>query len=174
MILVLEAALPARAADESSARAEDRTTGASETWDQAAWGALPAGAVVLVRDPGVQARLYAERGAGELRADLALVPLFDLGGEARSASSRAIRSSRADLGGTRRSSAPRGSGRCRRSRRSARSSRPTTRRGNGPSHVTSSPPASLPGSSLSREEGASVGARWRNCPRRRSRPPGVP
>jgi len=82
MILVLEAALPARAADDSSARAEDRSRGtpASEVWDEAAWGALPAGAIVLVRDPRVEARLYSARGSGELRADLALVPLFDLAG----------------------------------------------------------------------------------------------
>jgi hypothetical protein len=80
MILVLEAALPARAADEASARAEDRPRWASETWDEAAWGALPAGAVVLVRDPRVESRLYAARASGELRADLALVPLFDLAG----------------------------------------------------------------------------------------------
>jgi hypothetical protein len=80
MILVLEAVLPARAADDSSARAEERPRWAGETWDEAAWGALPAGAVVLVRDPRVEARLYAERATGELRADLALVPLFDLAG----------------------------------------------------------------------------------------------
>jgi hypothetical protein len=80
MILVLEAALPARAAGDSSTRAEDRATGASEAWDDAACGALPAAAVVLIRDRAVERRLYAARGAGELRADLALVPLFDLGG----------------------------------------------------------------------------------------------
>ncbi len=80
MILVLEAALPARAADDSSARADDRPKAATEGWDAAAWGPLAAGAVVLVRDPRVEARLYAERGAGELRGDLALVPLFDLAG----------------------------------------------------------------------------------------------
>jgi hypothetical protein len=82
MILVLEAALPARAADDSSARAEDRVRGtpASEAWDDAAWGDLPAGVVVLVRDPKVELRLYSARGSGELRADLAIVPMFDLGG----------------------------------------------------------------------------------------------
>jgi hypothetical protein len=80
MILVLEAALPARAADDSSARAEDRPKEASEAWDEAAWGALPAGAVVLVRDRRVETRLYAARATGELRGDLALVPLFDLAG----------------------------------------------------------------------------------------------
>ncbi len=80
MILVLEAVIPARAADDSSARADDRTRGASAAWDEAAWGPLPAGAVVLVRDRGVQARLYAARATGELRGDLALVPLFDLAG----------------------------------------------------------------------------------------------
>ncbi|MGO8991757.1 MAG: hypothetical protein ACLQVI_00405 [Polyangiaceae bacterium] len=83
MILVLEAALPARAADDSSARAEERSKGAgeaSETWDDAAWGALPAGAMVLIRDRSVETRLYSTRGSGELRADLALVPLFDLAG----------------------------------------------------------------------------------------------
>jgi hypothetical protein len=80
MILILEAALAARAADDSSARADDRAKGASEAWDEAAWGALPAGAVILIRDPRVETRLYAARATGELRGDLALVPLFDLGG----------------------------------------------------------------------------------------------
>jgi len=80
MILVLEAALAARAADDSTARAEDRARWASEVWDEAAWGTLPAGSLVLVRDPQVEMRLYAERSAGELRGDLALVPLFNLAG----------------------------------------------------------------------------------------------
>jgi hypothetical protein len=80
MILVLEGALPARAADDTSARADDRAKGTTSAWDRAAWGSFPAGAVVLVRDRRVQTRLYADRAAGELRADLALVPLFDLGG----------------------------------------------------------------------------------------------
>jgi hypothetical protein len=80
MILVLEAVLPARAADDASARAEDRPKAAAATWDEAAWGALPAGAVILIRDPRVETRLYAARATGELRGDLALVPLFDLAG----------------------------------------------------------------------------------------------
>jgi hypothetical protein len=80
MILVLEAALPARAADDSSARADERNPAASEMWNDVACGPLPAGAALLVRDPRVETRLYAARAAGELRPDLALVPVFDLAG----------------------------------------------------------------------------------------------
>jgi len=80
MVLVLEGALPARAADDASARAEDRARPATATWNDVAWGTLPAGAEILIRDPALLVRLDAVRASGELRADLGLLPLFDLGG----------------------------------------------------------------------------------------------
>ena len=80
MILVLEMALPARAADDASARADLRAVGASSAWNDAAFGSLPAGAALLVASPRVETRLLAARAAGEMRADVAIVPLFDLAG----------------------------------------------------------------------------------------------
>ena len=80
MILVLEGALPARAADDAATRADVRPHASTAAWDDVAFGALPAGAEILVRDPRVQTRLLAAKSTGELRADLGLLPLFDLGG----------------------------------------------------------------------------------------------
>ncbi len=82
MILVIEAAIPARTADDASLRMEERGKAepASVAWGDAAWAPLPAGAALLLRDPAVHARLLASRATGELRADLALVPMFDLAG----------------------------------------------------------------------------------------------
>ena len=82
MILVLEAAIPARAADDASVRADERQAAASGAWNDAAFGALPADTALLVGDPRVQTRLLATRAAGEMRADVAVVPLFDLAGPA--------------------------------------------------------------------------------------------
>ena len=80
MILVLEMALPARAADDSSARAEARASTLTGVWDDAAFASFPAGAALLVASPRVETRLDAARAAGEMRADVAVVPLFDLAG----------------------------------------------------------------------------------------------
>ncbi len=83
MILVLEMTFAARSADDAEVRADARATSPSPpaaAWTDAATGALPAGAVVLVRDARVESRLLAMRAEGELRADLVLVPVFDLGG----------------------------------------------------------------------------------------------
>jgi hypothetical protein len=82
MILVLEAVIPARAADDASVRADERQAAASGAWNDAAFGAVPADTALLVGDPRVHARLLATRAAGEMRADVALVPLFDLAGPA--------------------------------------------------------------------------------------------
>jgi hypothetical protein len=78
MILVLEMALPARAADDASVRAELRAPAVTRQWDDAAFASLPAGAVVIVASPPVETRLLSARAAGEMRADVAVVPLFDL------------------------------------------------------------------------------------------------
>ncbi len=82
MILVLEAVIPARAADDASVRADERQATASAAWNDAAFGELPADTALLVGDPGVHARLLATRAAGEMRPDVAVVPLFDLAGPA--------------------------------------------------------------------------------------------
>jgi hypothetical protein len=69
-----------RSADEAIERCEARTRGAVAAWDALAWGPLPAGAVVMVSDRPLMARLLAARASGALRGDLALVPTFDLRG----------------------------------------------------------------------------------------------
>jgi hypothetical protein len=79
MILVLEGAIPARAADDAATRADVRPRASTAAWDDVAFGALPAGAEILVRDPRVHMRLQAARASGEFRADLGVLPLFDLG-----------------------------------------------------------------------------------------------
>jgi hypothetical protein len=78
MILVLETALPARAADDALGRAEEAARGASSEWNDVALGTVPPGAVLLVMDRRVLSRVLASRAEGELRGDLAVVPVFDL------------------------------------------------------------------------------------------------
>jgi hypothetical protein len=80
MILVLELALPARVADDAWSRAEDRARGAGSAWDEAAWGTVPAGAIVLLSDARALERIVATRATGAMRGDLSVVPLVDLGG----------------------------------------------------------------------------------------------
>jgi hypothetical protein len=76
MVVILELALPADMADEGLARAAPRASGAASAWDDAAWGTLPLGTVVLVTDSVVFGRARAAQSAGHLRDDLTLVPTF--------------------------------------------------------------------------------------------------
>jgi len=76
MVVVLELALPADMADEGLVRAAPRASGAASAWDDAAWGALPFGTVVLVTDSMIFARARAARATGHLRDDVTLVPTF--------------------------------------------------------------------------------------------------
>jgi hypothetical protein len=80
MVVLLELTFPVHVADDAHARASARGRGAAAVWDEVAVGTLPAGAVVFVRDARVAAHLLASRAAGELRPDLAVVPVSDLGG----------------------------------------------------------------------------------------------
>jgi hypothetical protein len=80
MIVVLELTLPVHMADDALARSFDRARGTAATWESVAWGPVPAGAVMMVSDPRVMTRIVAERAAGTMRGDLAVVPTYDLGG----------------------------------------------------------------------------------------------
>jgi hypothetical protein len=80
MIVVLELALPVRLADEAFGRCEERARGLPALWDEVAWGDLPPGAIMLVRDPATMRRVVAARALGSMRPDVAIVPLFDLSG----------------------------------------------------------------------------------------------
>jgi hypothetical protein len=78
LVVVLELVLPVRVADETSSRREAHAPRATATWDEAAWGTAPPGAVVLVPDRGTMRRAAAARATGSMRGDLVLVPAFDL------------------------------------------------------------------------------------------------
>ena len=69
MIVVLELVLPVDAADDALARSNPRAN-ASSAWDDAAFGGLPPGSLLLADDPRVRARLRAARAEGELRGDI--------------------------------------------------------------------------------------------------------
>jgi hypothetical protein len=88
MVVVLELALPARAADDALGRCEETGRGASSTWNDVALSPLPPGAVLLVMDRRVLGRVLSSAAAGELRGDVAVVPSFDL---ASAMSAREIR-----------------------------------------------------------------------------------
>lgn len=76
LVVVLELVLPVHAADETLSRRDTRAPRASTIWTEAAWGAAPPAAVVLVSDPVTMRRIAASRATGEMRADLLVVPTF--------------------------------------------------------------------------------------------------
>ncbi|MDB4934380.1 MAG: hypothetical protein JWP87_1352 [Labilithrix sp.] len=76
LVVVLELVLPVRAADETLSRRDTRASHAAAIWTEAAWGAAPPAAVVLVSDPMTMRRIAASRATGEMRADLVVVPTF--------------------------------------------------------------------------------------------------
>ena len=78
LVVVLELVLPVRAADETLSRRDTRAPRASTIWNEVAWGAAPAAAVVLVSDPVTMRRVAAARATGEMRADLLVVPTFSM------------------------------------------------------------------------------------------------
>jgi hypothetical protein len=80
MIVVLLLAFPARVADDAWTRAAERGRGGAAAWDDAAWGSVPVGAIVLMDDRRALERIVAARATGAMRADLAVVPFRDLTG----------------------------------------------------------------------------------------------
>jgi hypothetical protein len=77
MVVLLALTLPVLTLDDALARSEARAVGSTRAWDDAAFEELPAGALLLVSDPGVYTRALASKATGELRADLSLVPSLD-------------------------------------------------------------------------------------------------
>jgi hypothetical protein len=73
LFVVLEAVMPVEAADEALTRADRGGSGAAAWWDDAAWSALPARAVVLVDDERVATRAAAARAQALLRSDVVFV-----------------------------------------------------------------------------------------------------
>jgi hypothetical protein len=78
MVVILELTFPVLTLDDALQRQNTRTPGATRAWDDAAFEALPAGALFLAQDRGLYARAVASRATGELRGDLSLVPMFDV------------------------------------------------------------------------------------------------
>jgi hypothetical protein len=79
MVVVLLVVLPVDSADSALERASSRDGEATAVWDDLAWSALPARAVVLVTDARLAIRAAAARAAGSLRGDLAVVTAFPRG-----------------------------------------------------------------------------------------------
>ena len=84
MILLLELAIPARGADDASLAlaARRKNADAGVRWASFTFGGLPTDAAVLVNDQALFHRALALRAQRVWRADLLLVPLFDVGGPA--------------------------------------------------------------------------------------------
>jgi hypothetical protein len=87
MVLVLELVAPVDEADDAAERVAARVHGGgvmpeepAAAWDDAAWGALPPRAIVLVTSPRLWHRTAAARATGSIRGDLAIVPTFARGG----------------------------------------------------------------------------------------------
>ena len=80
MVVVLLLAIPVRAADDAAIRLAQRPVDAAALWDEAAFGALPANALVFVHAPVVMTRIQASRASGAFRDDLDVLPVFDLAG----------------------------------------------------------------------------------------------
>jgi hypothetical protein len=78
LVVVLELVLPVRAADESITRREAHAAHAASAWNDVAWGDLPPASVLLVSDRGTLRRIASARATGEMRADLLVVPTFDI------------------------------------------------------------------------------------------------
>jgi hypothetical protein len=83
MIVVLELALPADMADEGLQRSHRPAM--TEAWDDAVWGALPPGTVVLLQHRAIYERALAARAGGTLRDDVTVIPTFARDAAARRA-----------------------------------------------------------------------------------------
>ncbi len=75
MVLLLEIVLPVDAADEALARVREASP-ATAAWEDAAWGELPPGAVLLLTTQPVWLRASAARARGALRDDIVVLPTF--------------------------------------------------------------------------------------------------
>ena len=80
LVVVLELVLPVRALDDTATRRESRAPRAAPIWNDIAWEGAPPGALLLVSDRTTMRRITAANATGEMRADLLVVPSFDLHG----------------------------------------------------------------------------------------------
>ncbi len=82
MVVVLELAFPAVALDEASFAASARAATADAPWSEEIAGALPPRAILVLRGRDVTRRFLAARASGDLRGDLTLLRIDDLGARA--------------------------------------------------------------------------------------------
>ena len=80
MIVLLELTFPALSADDASQRLDAHGPPAGAVWSEVALGPLPPRPIVLVRAPRLLTRLLAARSSGELRPDVAVIPLGNIVG----------------------------------------------------------------------------------------------
>jgi hypothetical protein len=78
MIVLLELVLPVRAADEALSRRDARWSNSAAIWNDVAWSSAPPAAIVLVHDRGTLGRIAAAKATGDFRADLVVVPAFEV------------------------------------------------------------------------------------------------
>lgn len=78
MVVVLELALPARAADESATRRDARHPLASVAWMDTAFATAPVASVLLIAQPDLYRRIVAARVTKTMRPDLLVLPTFDV------------------------------------------------------------------------------------------------
>lgn len=82
LVVVLELVLPVRAADDSFARAHGRAAHAAALWNDVAWGPIAPAGILLVHDRETMGRIASARAVGDFRADLVVVPAYDVQGRA--------------------------------------------------------------------------------------------
>jgi hypothetical protein len=80
LVVLLELVLPIKAIDETSARRDLHAPNAAAVWNDIAWGSAPPASVILVADQGTMRRIASARAVGEMRADLVIVPAYDVQG----------------------------------------------------------------------------------------------
>lgn len=85
MVVVLLAAFPATLLDDGMTRPSARHGRAVATWEDAMFGGLPSGTLVLVSAPRLYARLLATRASGDLPGDFSVIPTFDPANETAAA-----------------------------------------------------------------------------------------
>ncbi|HVJ88235.1 MAG TPA: hypothetical protein VM580_00425, partial [Labilithrix sp.] len=78
LVVVLELVLPVRSVDETATRRDSRLAHAATIWNDIAWGAAPPASVLLVSDRGTMRRIASARAVGQMRADLVVVPAYDV------------------------------------------------------------------------------------------------
>lgn len=78
LLVVLELVLPVHALDDTQTRRELRASRASVEWNEAFWGPLPPGSVLLVTHAPTLWRIAAAQATGEMRGDALVVPMLDV------------------------------------------------------------------------------------------------